>query len=341
MLTIDGSLGEGGGQILRTSLALSILTRTPVTIERIRAGRPKPGLMRQHLTAVLAAQQISGAKLTGGEIGSQRIVFEPGEVVAGEHTLKIGTAGSAGLVLQTVLPPLMMAGAASTVAIEGGTHNPKAPTVDFLREVFLPQLVRIGPQVALTQERAGFYPAGGGRIVAQITPCAREAMQPLMLLERGEATEERGAWAVVSNLPNHIARREIGLIGDQMGWTERMLHSLVWPSPGPGNVVWIKLGYEHVTELFTALGAKGKSAEEVADEALKEARAYMANGAPVGEYLADQLLLPMALAGGGSLCCTPPSMHTRTQAEIIEKFLEVEFRFERMDGRRWRVDVEV
>jgi RNA 3'-terminal phosphate cyclase (ATP) len=339
MLIIDGSSGEGGGQILRTSLALSILTQTPITIERIRAGREKPGLMRQHLTAVQAAAKICGAKLQGGEVGSQRIVFEPGDLIAADHHFNIGTAGSTALVLQTVLPPLMLAGKATTITIEGGTHNPKAPTVDYLNEAFIPQLAKIGPSVVLTMERAGFYPAGGGRIVAQITPCERGALRHLILHERGEATR-RGACAVVSNLPNHIARREIGVIGEQMGWTESMLHSLVWQSPGPGNAAWLLLGYEHVTEVFTAIGAKGKSAEQVAQETVEEARAYMANGAPVGEYLADQLLLPMALAGGGSFSCTPPSLHTRTQAEIIEKFLEVEFTLDRQDGRRWRVDVE-
>lgn len=339
MLIIDGSSGEGGGQILRTSLALSILTQTPITIERIRAGREKPGLMRQHLTAVQAAAKICGAKLQGGEVGSQRIVFEPGDLIAADHHFNIGTAGSTALVLQTVLPPLMLAGKATTVTIEGGTHNPKAPTVDYLNEAFLPQLAKIGPTVALTMERAGFYPAGGGRIVAHISPSERGALRHLTLHERGEATR-RGAWAVVSNLPNHIARREIGVIGEQMGWTESMLHSLVWQSPGPGNAAWLLLGYENVTEVFTAIGAKGKSAEQVAQETVEEARAYMANGAPVGEYLADQLLLPMALAGGGSFSCTPPSLHTRTQAEIIEKFLEVEFTLDRQDGRRWRIDVE-
>jgi RNA 3'-terminal phosphate cyclase (ATP) len=339
MLTIDGSAGEGGGQILRTSLALSVLTKTPITIERIRAGRPKPGLMRQHLTAVLAAQKLCGAKLTGGEVGSQRIVFEPGELVTGDLEFQIGTAGSTALVLQTVLPPLMVADAPTTVTVSGGTHNPKAPTVEFLNEAFLPLLGKIGPKVALTMERAGFYPAGGGRIVAHITPTPREQLSRLVLHERGEATD-RGAWAAVSNLPNHIARREIGVIGEQMGWAESMLHSHVWTSPGPGNVVWMLLGYDNVREVFTGIGEKGKSSEQVAADVIAEARAYLASGAPVGEHLADQLLLPMALAGGGSFCCTPPSLHTRTQAEIIEKFLEVEFTFERQDGRRWRIDVE-
>ena len=203
MLVIDGRTGEGGGQVLRTSLALSMITGIPVTLEHIRAKRTKPGLMRQHLTCVRAAKAVCGARVTGDEVRSSRLVFEPGEVVPGEYDFAIGTAGSTSLVLQTVLPALMLAAEPSVVRVSGGTHNQKAPPADYIERVFAPLLGRIGPQVEVEMVRAGFYPAGGGLLQAAITPCAREALGALELLERG-ADLGRRVRSVVSNLPKRI-----------------------------------------------------------------------------------------------------------------------------------------
>lgn len=336
---IDGSMGEGGGQVVRTSLALSMITGEPVIIEGVRAGRSKPGLLRQHLTALQAAAEICGARTEGAELRSERVVFEPGEVTPGAYDFAVGTAGSAGLVLQTILPALMLAEEPSTVTLEGGTHNPWAPSFDYLARAFSPQLERIGPRLELELERHGFYPAGGGRFVAQITPCPREELGQLELTERGEDRGRR-AVAVLANLPEHVAQRELDEVHELMRWPREDLEVRQVGSPGPGNALWLEFEFEHVRELFTAFGARGKPAEQVAREGAEAAREYLASGAPVGEYLADQLLLPMALAGAGRVVCTAPSRHTLTQAELIEKFIPIEFVIERGEGKRWEITVE-
>ena len=180
MITIDGSKGEGGGQVLRSSLSLSMVTGQPFRIKNIRAGRAKPGLLRQHLTCVRASEAVCNATVEGAELGSKEIVFRPGAVQPGLHTFAVGTAGSAMLVLQTVLPPLMLATETSTVTVEGGTHNDHAPPFDFLEHAFVPLLRRMGARVDLILDGYGFYPAGGGRVVATISPAG--ALSPLHLM---------------------------------------------------------------------------------------------------------------------------------------------------------------
>lgn len=189
MISIDGSFGEGGGQILRTSLSLSLATGKPFRIENIRAGRQKPGLLRQHLTAVLAAADVGGAKIEGATLGSQTLAFSPGEVRPGEYRFSVGTAGSGTLVFQTVFPALMLASGGSRITIEGGTHNSAAPPFDFLARTFLPLMERMGPKVHLQFDRYGFYPAGGGCFCAVVEPVAR--LRPLNLGERGETVSRR------------------------------------------------------------------------------------------------------------------------------------------------------
>lgn len=342
MLVIDGSMGEGGGQILRTSLALSILTGIPVTFEKIRARRSKPGLMRQHLTAVNAATQISQAKVQGAELYSKKLVFEPGEVVTGAHHFKVGTAGSVNLVLQTILPVLMLAEAPSTITIEGGSHNPYSPSFDFLDRVYLPLLERIGPKVSLELARHGFYPAGGAVLHAHINPCQRDALNALTLFERG-VEQSRRAVALLSNLPSDIAERELSEVGRLLRWQGSEQEVRVVDSEGPGNVFWLEVVYEHLTAHFTSYGAKGKMAEVVAQDAIADYKAYLSTEAVVGQHLADQLLLPMALAGKGSFLTGPPAQHLLTHAQIIEKFIEVDCLIEReedREGRLWKVTVE-
>lgn len=339
ILTIDGSEGEGGGQIIRTSLALSMITGIPVEIENVRAKRTKPGLMRQHLTAARAAAEVCAAQTRGLELKSKHLVFEPGEPLPGDYAFAIGTAGSAALVLQTILPALMIADAPSSVIIKGGTHNERAPSVDFLDKVFLPRLRELGPEVSLELVRHGFYPAGGGELHAQITPRARGELEYVEVVERG-ADIGRKATVLLANLPEHIANRELGEVREAMGWPEEQLEVQVVDSAGPGNVIVLEAHFERLSEMFTSFGRKGRPAESVAADVVKEAKSYLAASAPVGEYLADQLLLPMALAGKGRMLATPPSLHTRTQAEILEKFLEIEIFMERVDGRVWEIRVE-
>jgi RNA 3'-terminal phosphate cyclase (ATP) len=337
LLVLDGSEGEGGGQILRSALALSLLTGTPFRIDNIRAGRARPGLMRQHLTAVQAAAAIGRAEVSGAEVGGRSLFFRPSRPQAGDYSFSVGTAGSTTLVLQTVLPALITAPGPSTLVLEGGTHNPASPPFEFLTRAFLPLLARMGPRVVVTLEQAGFYPAGGGRLRVQITPAARLA--PLELEQRGVITARR-ARAVVSNLPRSIAEREIARMANRLEWPATAFTIAEVASAGPGNIVLIELETEHLTEVMVGFGEKGVRAESVADSAVDEARAYLASDAPVGCHLADQLVLPLSLAGGGHFRTLPPTEHTRTQLHIVQRFLDgVHPRLTELSDGNWRFDV--
>jgi RNA 3'-terminal phosphate cyclase (ATP) len=326
MIDIDGSFGEGGGQILRTSLALSLITGAPFRITRIRAGRKKPGLLRQHLTSVLAAARVGSAHVAGADAGSQELTFVPQSLHGGHYELAIGTAGSTTLVLQTILVPLLVASEPSTVVLEGGTHNPGAPSFDFLTRSFLPLVARMGAQVDATLERPGFAPAGGGKIVVTIQPARK--LGALELLERGNVLGRR-ARAVVANLAFDIARREADVISEKTGWTD-VRSETIRGALGPGNVVTLEVVSEQVTEVVTAFGRRGVPAEEVAASAVDEIQRYLDSNAAVGEHLADQLLLPMAVGGGGAFTTVHATPHTTTNAEVIAKFLpgRVQFRDE-------------
>lgn len=330
MIRIDGSRGEGGGQILRSSLALSMVTGQPFAIDGIRAGREKPGLLRQHLTAVRAAAEVCGAEVEGAEIGSRALTFRPRAVRGGEYHFAVGTAGSATLVVQTILPALLTADAASRVTVEGGTHNSGAPPYEFFERTFAPLIARMGPRLTMRLEKYGFYPAGGGRIVVEIEPV--QALSPLHLSERGPLTH-RAITAVVANLPFHIAQREIETASALLDWPSDVCRPLgTKNSTGNGNVVLIEVGDGTVTEVFTAFGQRGVSAEQVAESAANEALAYLASTASAGEHLADQLLLPMALAGGGSFTSQKLNLHATTNMETIAAFLPVRFAVEKREG---------
>jgi RNA 3'-terminal phosphate cyclase (ATP) len=329
MITIDGSKGEGGGQVLRTALALSLATGSPFRIEKIRAKRTKPGLMRQHLTAVQAAAAVGHARVDGATTGSVTLTFEPQALEPGDYTFSVGTAGSATLVLQTVLPPLLLASAGSRITLEGGTHNPWAPPFDFLQRAFLPVVNRLGPRVDVTLDRAGFYPAGGGRFTATIVPT--RAIGRLDLCERGEIATRR-VHGVVANLPRQIAEREVRAALEALNWSEEAGEVTVVNGAGPGNVLIIEIGAEHATEVCTGFGEVGVRAEAVASRASDDARRYLAAGVPVGGHLADQLLPIMALGGGGVFRTVAPSQHTRTNADVVQAFLDVECNM-RPDGR--------
>jgi RNA 3'-terminal phosphate cyclase (ATP) len=318
MIEIDGSEGEGGGQILRSSLSLAICTQQPFRISNIRANRDQPGLRRQHLTAVKAAAEICRAETSGVELGSRELVFRPGRLIAGDYSFDIGTAGSCTLVFQTVLPALLTASGESRVRISGGTHNNGSPPFDFLARSFLPLLGRMGAKVQLELASYGFYPRGGGEIRARIAP--GERLGAIELPERGARV--RGfAEAYVAAIPLHVAQRELQVIGRSLGFAQSDLLLRALPNDvGPGNAVTITLEHEHVTEVFTGFGEKSVRAEEVAERAAAEARAYLAAGVPVGEHLADQLLLPMALGGGGSFVAARATPHLHSNAAVIERF---------------------
>lgn len=331
MITLDGSQGEGGGQILRSSLALSIITGRPFRLFNIRAGRAKPGLMRQHLASVHAAVAISRAEVVGDDLGSTELTFKPSELAPGNHHFKIGSAGSTLLVLQTVLPPLMRASAPSELLIEGGTHNPFAPPFPFIERSFLPLLARIGFKVEARLERPGFYPAGGGRIRVRIEPHAE-----LRRLELGPraAMPVLKAEALVAGLPSRIAHRELTALAADLAIPLSESNPVeLSGSHGPGNVLLVDATTSDATALFTGFGRTDVRAESVAAEVAEQVRRFLACPASVDEHLADQLLLPLALARGGTFTTMPPTDHTRTNAAILAQFLGREIRLEpRPDG---------
>lgn len=342
MIEIDGSVGEGGGQILRTSLALSMCTGQPFTLTKIRAGRTKPGLMRQHLTCVIAAAEVCGAEVQGADLNSQALTFSPGRVRAGCYNFNVGTAGSCTLVLQTVWPALLLADAQSQLKLGGGTHNPMAPPFHFLERSYAPLMRKLGAQVELTLRRSGFYPAGGGEIEVTIWPAA-DKLQPFDMNERG-AKVENYAECLAPALPRSVARRELECLGSVLGWSDDLLRELpARQNEGPGNALMATLVYEHLTEVFTGFGEKGVSAEKVAHDLVREIRTYQASEAALGSHLADQWALPLALAvwkrrQTAAFGCTELTSHARTNFDVIERFLPVKFSTD-ASSNGWQVNL--
>jgi RNA 3'-terminal phosphate cyclase (ATP) len=329
MIAIDGAEGEGGGQVVRNACALSLVTGTPVRITNIRAKRSKPGLMRQHVTAIEAACAIGNATCEGLVVGSCDLTFRPGRVVAGDYRFSVGTAGSTGLVLQTVLMPLLLADAPSRLVLEGGTHNMLAPPFEFIDRCFLPVVRRMGGQVEARLIRHGFYPRGGGRIEVDITP---GSLQPVACLTRG-APVSVSACALIAALPLSIAEREIAMVRKVFDWSDRECFVRELPvDQGPGNILLLEARFEQATEIVSGFARLGVTAERVAKTAIGRMRGYLACDAFAGPYLADQLLLPMALAGGGAFTTVKPSEHARTAAAVIERFTGRRTRFAQQAG---------
>ncbi len=335
MITIEGAHGEGGGQILRASLALALATGRPFRAVNIRAGRAKPGLLRQHLTAVQAARAVSGAEVTGAELRSQALTFVPGPLRPGPYQFAIGSAGSTMLVLQALVPALLVGEGAWSIELEGGTHNPMAPSFEFFERALMPLLARMGGRLTATLDRPGFAPAGGGKVRVEAHGTGR--LGRLELVARG-AIRDRRVTALVSNLPRSIGERELAAACDRLGWDAscgRIAHP---DGAGPGNTLSIAVEAEHVTEVFTGHGAQGRRAEAVALAVADECAAYLATDAPVGEHLADQLLVPMALGGGGVFRTMAPTGHTTTQIDLLRHFLGIEVGCRAVDGV-WELEV--
>lgn len=355
MLVIDGSQGEGGGQIVRTCLSLSMITKTPFRLEKIRAGRAKPGLRKQHLTAIEAAATLSCAQVVGNQLNSRRLTFEPGEADAepGNYFFDIGTAGSTTLVLQTILYELLNQKGQSTLRLKGGTHNPFAPTADFLISSFIPAVNLFGPEIKVTVPKYGFYPRGGGELIVEIKP--RKGLSPVHFERDRQNKPLVQARILLAHLPEHIAEREARVLKEKLRSSIAVEVIQTKNSMSPGNCIHIYADAgitaqsesgENISkaippvECFVGLGRKGLSAENVSEETSRQCLRYLNSGAAIGEYLADQLLLPMALAGRGSYTTFTPSMHTRTNIETIEKFLPVRFKTEKIEDDLHRISVE-
>jgi RNA 3'-terminal phosphate cyclase (ATP) len=332
-LQIDGSHGEGGGQILRTTLALAAIRQQPVEIHSIRAGRKKPGLRPQHLMAVKAMALITKGEVEGAALGSSRLSFRPRRLAPGSYSLDVGTAGSTSLVLQTMIPALLFAKEPSRVVITGGTHVPWSPCFHYLKEVFVPGLRQMGGTVEVEIERWGWYPKGGGKIIASISPISE--LSGVDLTRRG-ALEDIYVLSAVSNLPVTIAERQraqvlkrLKLDSDKIS----CLELIEGPSPGPGTVVFIRAKFENGVAGFTSLGKKGKPAEKVADDACSDFFEFMASDAAVDNHLGDQLALYVALAHGPSSLTTQRiTTHLLTNMWVIEQFLPTRFQVQEEAG---------
>lgn len=327
LLQLSGE--SGGGQILRSALTLSAITGQAFRMTHIRSTRPKPGLMRQHLTCVKAAAEICDGAVDGAEIGSVELVFSPGKIRGGDYAFAIGTGGSSTLVLQTLLPALLHAEAQSTLRIEGGTHNPMAPPFDFIEQCYLPVLKSMGARAGVTLDRPGFMQAGGGILSATIEPVKK--WKKLKLLERGEAVGTFGR-VLHAHLPTEIANREIRSAAKVLDWSgDEFVIQVAPSSPGPGSIILLGARFEKVCEISSGVASMGRSAESVGVAAAKGLRNYLASSAPVGVHLADQLLLPMALAGGGVFHTLAMTNHMVTNCDVIGKFFPVTFETEALD----------
>ena len=331
-IEIDGRLGEGGGQVLRTALSCSILTGRPIALHHIRGGRHTPGLRRQHSVCVQAAAAVGRATVTGAELGSQELTFAPTGLETGEHRFDIETAGSANLVVQTVLPPLMMASHASRVVVTGGTHNRNAPPTDFLQHRFIPALDAMGARVSLTLERYGFEPSGGGHITLNVEPAALTPLSWTDAPERGPLHVS----VMMHQMQPQIGHRLVRRVCDKLDVDPSTARVHTVPAGGPGGVLRVR--GPAVQE--TGICVRKVRAETIADQVADAVRARQQADVPVGEHLADQLLLPMVLAGGGRFRTVQPSLHTTTNAQVIGLFFDADTRFEERAGA-WDVTVVV
>jgi RNA 3'-terminal phosphate cyclase (ATP) len=332
MVELDGSFGEGGGQILRTSLALSLVTGKAFHLRNVRAGRSKPGLQPQHLMSVKAAAAIGQARLRGATRGSTDLEFEPGPVAAGTYHFAIGTAGATGLVLHTIYLPLALTGTASTITIDGGTHVSTSPCFHFLETTWRRYMELAGLQVGVKMRRPGFYPRGGGLLEARIAGCPR--LQGVADLQPRSDTAITG-FSAVAGLPEHIARRQAERASKRLRdlGLRVNIEEKTWPG-GPGTVLALVLNTSPVPTLFFALGERGKPAERVADEAVAQVIHFHKADPAIDSHSADQILLPLSLAKDASLFpVTEVTSHLLTNAAVIQRFVERDIRVDGDEGK--------
>ncbi len=333
-IVIDGSYGEGGGQVLRTALALAAILGQSVEIQNIRGGRKKPGLRPQHLMGVKALASMTYARTEGAEPGSTSLYFEPRKLKGDTYTLDIGTAGSTSLVLQAMMPGLFFAKEPSRVTITGGTHVPWSPCFHYLKEIFAPAAKKMGGVVCLEIGHWGWYPKGGGRVVASISPV--QGFRAIKRVRRGEL-KNINILSAVSNLPMSIGERQRDQVLKRFagqGYGTPGVELAQGPSQGTGTVVFMKAEFENGEAGFTSLGKRGKPAEKVADDACSALFKFMASKAALDNHLADQLALYMALAKGeSSFIVGTITRHLLTNIWVIEQFLPIKFEVAEETGR--------
>ncbi|MHC4461286.1 MAG: RNA 3'-terminal phosphate cyclase [Planctomycetota bacterium] len=327
---IDGSAGEGGGQILRTSLALACITGKSLHIDNIRAARRNPGLAKQHLSCVRAVCQICGGQCRGAALRSGVLDFQPGPMQSGDFHFDIGSAGSASLVIQTVLPALFLADKPSVVTVIGGTHNPLAPPFDFLSETFLPTITTAGFKGNCKLIKHGFYPGGGGKITFDVQMWQKSTDRIINFCELGKESQIH-ARIYTAKLPPHIAQRQRKLLLQSGLDIRNVEHVEVTDSDGPGNCVMIRLLGGERTTVFTAFGMRGKPSQQVISEVVNLAEDFLSSRAAVDCFLADQLLIYLAITKAGSFTTNELSSHLKTNMEVIKKFLPVNFRVEQQN----------
>lgn len=324
MIQIDGSLGEGGGQILRTSLTLSLIKGQPFEIYNIRARRKNPGLQPQHLKCIEAATLISKGNAKGDHKGSLRLMFEPGEAIPGEYHFEIGTAGSTSLVLQTIFLPLALAKTSSNISITGGTHVSWSPVHHFLSLHWAQYLSKFGFNLKLKLDRAGFYPKGDGKISAEIFPIQK--LKPIDMIERGNFKKLTGISAV-ANLDYSVAERQRSQALKRL---ERMGYDAIigienMPSRYKNAMTLLQAEFDQGSGCFTSLGAIGKRAEKVADEAVDDLLEYLNSNGCLDKYLADQLVLPLSIIPGESAFSTSKiTNHFLTNIAVVKQFVNIQ-----------------
>ncbi|REG37902.1 RNA 3'-terminal phosphate cyclase (ATP) [Archangium gephyra] len=330
---LDGSEGEGGGQILRSALSLSLITGRPFHMKNVRANRQPPGLRPQHLACVRGAEAISGGQSEGAAVGASELRFEPAPVRPGDYVLEVGTAGSTPLLFQCLFYPLALAGGGS-LTLRGGTHLPHSPSYHYVVGVWLPVAKAYGLNASLRLVHAGFYPQGAGEFIAEVEP-VRDPPSRVELPARG-TLRDIAVGSFVGGLPFGIAERQSKEAVAAL--RERGIYSHAENRPLPvthsvGTVTFILAQFEHTIAGFTALGKRGRPAEDVGREAAEEVARFMESGGALDEHLADQILLPAALLAAGRLGPSSPGTtryttarvtdHLTTHAWLIERFLPV------------------
>jgi len=333
MMTIDGSFGEGGGQVLRTSLALAALLGRELRVEGIRAGRPKPGLAAQHLAGVRAAAEVCGARVEGARLGSTELTFVPGRIRGGHFRFDVGTAGATTLVLQTILPCLLFARETSHLRITGGTNVLWSPPQEYIAHVFLSAIAAMGARAELECLTPGFYPKGGGHIEARVMPIDAP-LGPLHWRERGELRSLTAFSVVEARLPAHIIGQQIDGARRALGSAGLRTETAHPESASPGTMLMIAAGFERGAGGFAVLGERGRPAEDVGGEAGEQAAEFLAASSTVDRHLADQLLLYAAVAAGETAYVTEEvTEHLRTNAWVIQQFLDAEIEIDEAAGR--------